>query len=90
MTTITIPRRITRGRDLVILPREDYERLLGLPKKRKATIKPKEIIPEDQKWFWTKEWQKKEREADKDIKKGRVYGPFTNVKDLIKSLKSKD
>lgn len=87
MTTITIPRRITRGRDLVIIPREDYERLLGLPKRRKATIKPKEIIPEAQKWFWTKEWQKKEREADEALKK-RKYKEFKNVEDLLKDLHS--
>lgn len=79
MTTLTIPKRITNGKDLVILPREEYEELLNF----------KKAISKDQSWFWTKEWQKKEREADEDIKKGRVYGPFSNAKDLIKSLKSK-
>ncbi|MBF0474403.1 MAG: CopG family transcriptional regulator [Deltaproteobacteria bacterium] len=43
-------------------------------------------VPEDQKWFWTKEWQEKEKEADRDIAEGLIYGPFETVDDLIKSL----
>ena len=27
MTTITIPKRLTRGEELVVLPRQEYERL---------------------------------------------------------------
>lgn len=28
MTTITIPRKITKGEELIIIPRKDYEKLL--------------------------------------------------------------
>lgn len=49
-------------------------------------LKPKRLILKDQEWFWTKEWQKKEREADEDIRAGRLSGPFTNAKDLIAHL----
>lgn len=28
MTTLTIPKKLTKGTDLVVLPREEYERLL--------------------------------------------------------------
>ena len=52
-------------------------------------LKPKRLISRDQEWFWLKEWQKKEREADEDIKAGRLSGPFTNAEDLIRSLRSK-
>jgi len=31
----------------------------------------------DQAWFWTDEWQKKEREADEDAAAGRLSGPMT-------------
>jgi antitoxin component of MazEF toxin-antitoxin module len=34
-------------------------------------IQPEERDP-DQAWFWTEEWQKKEREADEDIAAGRT------------------
>ena len=39
-----------------------------------------------QAWFWTPEWQKNEREADADIKAGRVFRA-KDVKELIASLK---
>ena len=45
------------------------------------------LIDEDQAWWWTEEWQKKEREAEKDIKRGRVKR-FAKVEDLIKDLHS--
>ena len=51
------------------------------------TIKPREKIPKDQKWFWTKEWQKKEREADEALKR-REHKEFENVKDLLRDLHS--
>lgn len=55
-------------------------------KDAQIVLKPKRLISRDQEWFWSKEWQKKEREADQDIKAGRVSGPFTNAKDLILHL----
>jgi hypothetical protein len=48
---------------------------------------PATIIPKDQRWFWTPEWQRKEREADEDIALGRVK-EFASVDELIKDLKS--
>jgi AbrB family looped-hinge helix DNA binding protein len=50
---------------------------------------PKKLIPKDQAWFWTKEWQKREREADEAILKGDLVGPFSNIKDALKALKKK-
>ena len=48
-----------------------------------ATIK----IPRDQAWFWTKEWQEKEREADVDITEGKVRD-FESLEALMKDLHS--
>ena len=50
---------------------------------------PKKLIPKDQAWFWTKEWQKREKQADHDIREGRLVGPFKSVKDFKKALKKK-
>ena len=50
---------------------------------------PQKLIPKDQAWFWTKEWQKGEREADEAIRKGDLMGPFSNIKDALKALKKK-
>lgn len=76
---ITIPKEIIKKGDLVLIPRQEYERILSILK----------MIPKEQLWFWTKEWQRKEREAEEDIKKGRLYGPFISGKELLKSLRSK-
>lgn len=77
MDTITIPKNLIKKDDLVIIPRKKYEELLDL---KKAILK-------DQSWFWTKEWQKKEKEADEALKK-KKYKEFKNVKELLKDLHS--
>jgi antitoxin MazE len=48
---------------------------------------PQRLIPRDQAWFWTREWQEKEREADEAIAKGELSGPFESVEDLIRYLR---
>jgi len=45
------------------------------------------LIDPDQAWWWTEQWQKKEREAERDMKEGKVK-KFSNVEDLIKNLES--
>ncbi|MGH9861395.1 MAG: AbrB/MazE/SpoVT family DNA-binding domain-containing protein [Candidatus Acidiferrales bacterium] len=47
---------------------------------------PMAMIPRDQLWFWTPEWQAGEREADEDIKAGRVEA-FDSAEELIRSLR---
>lgn len=42
-------------------------------------LRPLLAIPADEAWFWTPEWQAREREADEDIKAGRTSGPFTRA-----------
>jgi len=42
-------------------------------------------VPRDQAWFWTKEWQEKEREADADITEGNVRD-FESIEALMKDL----
>ena len=50
-------------------------------------IKPVKMVHPDQEYFYTKEWQKDEAQADKDIEKGDVVGPFENIKDGLRALK---
>jgi len=45
----------------------------------------KEVIDKSQSYFWTQKWQKAEKEADEDIKAGRVK-TFDSVDELIKEL----
>jgi AbrB family looped-hinge helix DNA binding protein len=38
----------------------------------KIVIEPKVLVPKNQAYFFTKEWQIDEREAEKDIREGRI------------------
>jgi AbrB family looped-hinge helix DNA binding protein len=51
-------------------------------------LKPVKMIHSDEAYFHTQEWQAGEREADKDIAAGNVIGPFENIKDALKALKT--
>lgn len=63
MTTITIPQKITKNRDLIAIPREEYEMLLDafklLKEKKHITITEEDILR------WSKE-------ARRLKKKGRL------------------
>lgn len=47
----------------------------------------KKLIDKSQTYFWTREWQESEREADEDIRAGRLK-TFDSVDELIAELKS--
>jgi AbrB family looped-hinge helix DNA binding protein len=51
----------------------------------RAVLMPKRLVDKSQAYFWTKRWQKGEKEASQDIKAGRVKS-FDSVDDLIKEL----
>ena len=53
----------------------------------KIVIKPVLIIDRSQAWLWSEEWQDKEKEADEDIKAGRVYRA-KDTNDLFSQLDS--
>ena len=42
-------------------------------------------IDPEQAWFWTREWQKREREADEDLAAGRVTR-FEGDEDFLAAL----
>jgi len=51
----------------------------------RAVLMPKKLVDNNQAYFWTKKWQEGEREADEDIKTGRVK-TFDSVDELIRDL----
>ncbi len=51
-------------------------------------LNPVITIGRDQAWFWTKEWQNGEKEAQNDIEAGDVTS-FDNVDDAIGFLRGK-
>lgn len=48
-------------------------------------LTPKRLVDKSQAYFWTEQWQQAEREAERDISKGRVRA-FDTVDDLIAAL----
>ena len=50
-------------------------------------MRPVKVVHPDQEYFYTREWQEGEAQADKDIARGDVVGPFDNIKDGLKALK---
>ena len=58
-------------------------------KNGKLMLKPVIVVDKSQAYFWTPEWQKGEREADEDIKKGKLSGPFKSAEELISHLRKK-
>ena len=48
---------------------------------------PVSLIPKDQFWFWTPEWQKKEREVDEALARGD-YKESDSVDALLKDSNS--
>ena len=70
---IALPREVVKNLHLHV---NDY--LDIKVKENKIIMEPQIVIPKDQAYFYTPEWQKEEAEAQEDIKKGRV----TKTKDL--------
>ncbi|KLU59559.1 SpoVT / AbrB like domain protein [Peptococcaceae bacterium CEB3] len=55
----------------------------------KIVLEPKKLIPADQQWFWTEEWQAAEREAQADIDAGRVK-QFDSMEEFLDDLRKSD
>jgi len=50
-------------------------------------LTPKQVVDKSQAYFWTAEWQAAEREADEDIRAGRVR-VFESVDELLADLEA--
>jgi hypothetical protein len=74
MTNITIPGQISG--ELVAIPQKEYQLFSSFL----------EFIDIKQMFFWTKEWQAKEKEADRDIALQKISKTYDNAKDLKKAL----
>ena len=80
---VTLPARIRKALGLKIGDFVNAELEEG-----RVVLKPAKIINAEDVWFYTKEWQNGEAEADRDIAKGNVVGPFDNIDDALTALKT--
>ena len=51
----------------------------------RVVLMPKKLVDKSQAYFWIRKWQEGEKEAEEDIKTGRVK-TFDSVDELIKDL----
>jgi len=81
---VTLPAKL---RQVLKLKEGDY--LEAKLEKQALVLRPKKLvdIDPDQAWFWTDEWQNKEKEVDKKVKQGRVKR-FKSFNALAKELNS--
>lgn len=81
---ITLPKEIRVKTN--IQPGDFVE--VKLDEEGRIVLTPKKLVDASQAYFWTEEWQKGERQADEDIKAGRVK-KFKSMDDAVKYLESK-
>lgn len=84
-----------QSRGVVALPRELRKRLhldepgaqLEVTEREDGVIEMRALmaVPVTQSWFWTEEWQEREREADADVAAGRVTR-FEDAESLLDAL----
>ena len=71
MTSVTIPREVTGGEELVVIPRKLYEQFIRMLKVKDTTLHLNKGL----------------REALSDIKKGKIIGPFMSMEEGLRVLK---
>lgn len=85
-----------RKRGQVTLPKSILDRFnldegdtleLSVNENGDIVVIPMVQVPASQRWFWTEEWQKDEREADENIRTGNVKS-FNNLDDVFNWLDS--
>ena len=51
-------------------------------------LKVKRLVDKEQAWFWSERWQRGEKEAEADIRAGRVH-PFPDARAAVAFLRAK-
>lgn len=87
MNTITIPRKLIKEKELVIIPRREYEKLLigQTAKQEKIKRSASFRVPKKHERFYEKLDQEL-TECLKDYENGSVIGSFSSVKEIRQSL----
>lgn len=81
---ITLPIKIRKAVGLT-----ENDQLEVTIKDGQIILQPVITIPKDQAWFWTKEWQEGELEAERDIKSGNLK-VFHSAEEAIAHLRSEE
>lgn len=77
----------------ITLPKSEFDKLAEEVRKLRSEVRTlstmlKSLLPSSEPVYGSREWwEKEEKEAQEDIRKGRVYGPYS-AKEAIKALHS--
>lgn len=77
---VTIPNELVKKMNL-----HPGDKLEVEEKDGKLIITPVVVIPRDQMWFYTKEWQEGEAAVEKDIREGKIK-TVSSKEELFKDL----
>ena len=79
-------RALTRAQKKIKAMNEDLINSRGLTRNEAEVAAKAGLIDKNQIWFSLEGWQKGERAAERDIRAGRVSGPFETADELIADL----
>ena len=79
--TVTIPQDVRERLDLV-----DGDQFVVTVEDDRIVLTPTSVIPDDQQWFWTPEWQAKEAEVDEAIQRGERGEVFASGEGFLAFL----
>lgn len=77
---VTIPRGFVKKLNLKVGDKLEIEESNG-----RLIITPVVVIPKDQAWFYSPEWQEKEQEVDKQKREGKIH-KASNKEELFNKL----
>lgn len=77
---VTLPQSLRRALNI-----EEGDFLAAEVKDGRIVLQVKKLVDKEQAWFWTRRWQEGEKEAEEDIRDGRVHS-FDEAKDAIAFL----
>ena len=80
-------RALTRAKKKIAAINEDMVNSRGLTDDEANVAAKAGLIAEDQRWWWTEEWQEGEREVERNYKKGD-FEVFDSAEDFLATLKS--
>ena len=80
---------LLRARAKIEQIRKDLLRAKGLTRDEAAVAAKARLIEPDQQYWWTEGWQKGERAAEADRRRGRVLGSFESVAAMKEAMKGR-
>ena len=81
-------RLLTQAQEKIKRIRQDLASARGLTAAEADVAVKAGLIARDQRWWWTEDWQKGEREAERDLRGGRTR-VFKNTEQLLEDLGSR-